>query len=397
MGVGNYSIKCSTGVSFSIDGPLGRQEDYQAYCNEAEEPLDFDTWAAQESEDHAQLLEETIDSVRAQLGLSEPASDSRFSGDGNLRCMASGLIEIGFGGWEHDHVIAVAPEVTLDELIEDSGDFNEEEYSRNPDGLARRMFEWHHAAEQLVESYGMPAPITAWHVMDAVNNIKKLLILALQEEGLRCSFPTSAWSSASYEALSPDLNRKEQERLVKAIKGTLELLAKPPAEVVKTLSAVHRETLLKMADHSRLSSYKEDLQKLHILVPYAVKGPTEEKTYINLFDLTTNQVLCTAHVPDSLQEYLKTLQAGDGDDVVSIPDSPELEEWWSALREKGLAQPLKYNENYLYASADEVASVWRDDVVMAYTDDDGEDFNVILAEWTPPVAAVKPADESPSP
>lgn len=399
MGVGVYGNNYNgTGVSFLVDGVLSTEDDYRAYCQDVgdDDAVSFETWAQDAGDDQSTAIMDAIESVRVRVGLDHPGNGrARFEPDTDMSLLANGRFEIGLRSWEHDFVIGIVPDAALRENLEGAEDFNDEQAKRTygNDGYRHRLFQWHLAAEDLVETFGLPANEVVDLVCTTVDNLKQLLILELQGNGQKCRFRTSGYTTGAYDVTADDVRETEMERLTTDIKAAMARLDAPAIDNLKALSAEQRHLLLKMTDRSRLSDYKSDLQKLHVLVPYATCSTHDGRTFhqINLYDLTEGQTFSSSTVPDSLKEQMVAF-VGEGD-IKALPDTPEWQAWWVDHR----AKEGKYKSLNLIASAAEIENVWKDDIVLTFEDDEGDTVEVNLSETLAPTAPAPQISNDPSP
>lgn len=382
MGVGVYQDDYNgTGRSLLIDGPL---EEY---------PL--------ESPDLTDDILDAVEAVRVRVGLETPAPGDRFNADTDMRLLADGRFEIGLRGCEHDYVLGFAPNAHLRELLEDVQDFNEDEVRRRygADGLWHRLFQWGNAAEILVDEFGLPAPEMERLCADIIGKLHLLTLWELQAAGFECRYPTSSWTSSAYVNPfdhEPEFRQSEMERIAAEVKADMARLDAPAIENLKSLSPEQRVEILKMTDRSRLSEYKADLQKIHVLVPYAVKTKVDGRIVrqINLYDLTKAAPLCSTTVPESLKGPLEALLGDSEDDEYQpLPDTPEWAEWWDQHRAKEMPRMFLG----IIASAQDIAAVWKDDIILHFEDLGGEPFEVDLLEGPAPVSNPAREQDTPAP
>lgn len=235
MGVGVYSNDFDgTGGTFIVNAPNLTDADYVEYVTDCQssgiEPVNHDDWMQDAYDDENSFLIETIEAVGRSLGLTVlerngylPRYPSKNFDDNFISVIDDTVITAGWRSWESDLIVGVAVDKSLRAPFAEPNAHEIElfdQFGRYPDAITR-------CATELSSA------------------VQRYLLLSCLQNGLDCSFRTSAWTTSPY-SIAPDEIAVELASLPSKIKAHYLELSLSPEEAKKTLSPGERAQIVAM-------------------------------------------------------------------------------------------------------------------------------------------------------
>jgi hypothetical protein len=362
MGVGNYRDNFhGTGATIAVDGPLGTDEDYEAYVKdfggaEDDTPMPRDAWSQDEYDQANEDLIHVVRSALADVGF-QPAGTGRFGSgrcdfDNEFVSIAEGdVLEVGWRSWQHDFVVAVGPNSSFSS------------YAEHPQSYAG----------EIISERGMP-PQAFKDAYDAlVVETEEYLRLSLLKAGLKTTRPTTSYTSSS-DALPPDAGERI-EALAKSLKDGFAKLTRPAEDVVSKATTEERLAIAKAI----LALHPSDAGDAPaVVVPTYVTGGSVSMWRPGEGD----GLIVSATVPGELRDYMDTLP--EVDDFVPIPFNETTEAWFASRQERSRGK-------HVILSAEQFATITGEDCELHWEDEDEKTSGVAVVHPAPaPASSLAP-------
>jgi len=281
MGVGVYTSDFDgTGKTFLVSGPLGRDEDFEEYLKDADEPVSRETWMQDEYDDFNVLLIETVEEAAGELGFNSndrrgfTADRAEFDSD-FVAIAGNDVLGIGWRSWEHDFVIGVAA-----------------------------LSDWHGwltgDADDFLANKGWPVEQARGEYEELVDAVSEYVRIALMQRGIDCRYRTSGYTSSAYEIQGDADTRKAELR--SKVEVLMKSLGMEASSRILASNSAQRVALLKEIDSLGVTDV------MTIAVPFY----DADEDHLLLWDIEKNRPLMVSGASPELLEHARSLPRSGG-------------------------------------------------------------------------------------